>query len=145
MLSLETILEVALISSKISTAPTWSHFFLSWINHSISVGWIPPSPCTGSTITAWVFSVNNDNVLSASSFLQETSGSRGSKGAWYFEFVIILRACYEFRITQYIYWSCDSRCRSEEEEIADESVFLEWIYEKEEHEHLYGKEWEEEE
>lgn len=38
-----------------------------------------------------------------------------------------------------------SKTKTEEEEITDESAFLEWIYEKEGHEHLYGQEWEEEE
>ena len=31
-----------------------------------------------------------------------------------------------------------SKTKIEEEEITDEFAFLEWIYEKEEHEHLYG-------
>jgi len=31
-----------------------------------------------------------------------------------------------------------SKAKTEEEEIIDESAFLEWIYEKEGHKHLYG-------
>jgi len=31
-----------------------------------------------------------------------------------------------------------SKTKTEEEEITNKSTFLEWIYEKEEHEHLYG-------
>ena len=33
-----------------------------------------------------------------------------------------------------------SKTKTEEEEITDEFVFLEWIYEKEEHEYLYRQE-----
>ena len=38
-----------------------------------------------------------------------------------------------------------SKTKIEEEEITDEFAFLEQIYEKEEHEHLYRQEWKEEE
>ena len=38
-----------------------------------------------------------------------------------------------------------SKTKTEEEEITDEFAFLEWIYEKEEHEHLYRQEQKEEE
>ncbi len=71
------------ISSKSSSAPCWSHSARRPRRNSGVAAWMPPSPCTGSTMTAPVAGPMSaaaaSKSLNGSKHTPGTSGANGSR------------------------------------------------------------------